>query len=77
MEENCTLTIDAELVNRLGSSLVAGFDGIGPADRALLREHIHNALMVEWRRQQSTPDLMAELVGLDELEALANSSSED
>lgn len=68
MDEKCTLTIDDELVNRLGRSLVVGFEGIGPANRALLREHIHNTLMAEWRRQQESS--WAE--GMEELEALSN-----
>lgn len=68
MDEKCTLTIDDELVNRLGRALVTGFEGIGPANQALLREHIHNTLMAEWRRQQESS--WAE--GMEELEALSN-----
>lgn len=68
MYENCTLTIDDELVNRLGRALVTGFEGIGPVNQALLREHIHNTLMAEWRRQQESS--WAE--GMEELEALSN-----
>ena len=68
MHENCTLIVDDELVNRLGRALVVGFEGIGPANQALLREHIHNTLMAEWRRQQESS--WAE--GMEELEALSN-----
>lgn len=68
MQQDIRLEVNARLVNRLGRSLVVGFEGIGPANQALLREHIHNTLMAEWRRQQESS--WAE--DMEELEALSN-----
>lgn len=68
MQQDIRLEVNARLVDRLGRALVAGFEGIGPASQALLREHIHNTLMAEWREQQES----SWAKGMKELEALSN-----